>query len=91
MASYDYRCRTCDVRFEVREGYGRLVVGAYAHPAAASGWGIVVVSMQQQYAGHAAQVLALAAEGHLSSVSAPLSSLAAAWQQLCSRCETPKR
>ena len=35
------------------------VVGAYAHPAAASGWGIVVVSMQQQYAGHAAQVLAL--------------------------------
>ena len=35
------------------------VVGAYAHPAAASGWGMVVVSMQQQYAGHAAQVLAL--------------------------------
>jgi UbiD family decarboxylase len=39
------------------------VVGAYAHPAAASGWGIVVVSMQQQYAGHAAQVLALTAQG----------------------------
>lgn len=38
------------------------VVGAYAHPAAASGWGIVVVSLQQQYAGHAAQVLALAAQ-----------------------------
>jgi UbiD family decarboxylase len=38
------------------------VVGAYAHPAAASGWGIVVVSMQQQYAGHAAQVLALTAQ-----------------------------
>jgi UbiD family decarboxylase len=38
------------------------VAGAYAHPAAASGWGIVVVSLQQQYAGHAAQVLALAAQ-----------------------------
>jgi len=38
------------------------VVGAYAHPAAASGWGIVVVSLQQQYPGHAAQVLALAAQ-----------------------------
>lgn len=38
------------------------VVGAYAHPAAASGWGLVVVSLQQKYAGHAAQVLALAAQ-----------------------------
>ena len=38
------------------------VVGAYAHPAAASGWGIVVVSLQQQYPGHASQVLALAAQ-----------------------------
>ena len=38
------------------------VVAAYAHPAAASGWGIVVVSMRQQYAGHAAQVLALTAQ-----------------------------
>jgi len=38
------------------------VIGAYAHPAAASGWGMVVVSMQQQYAGHAAQVLALTAQ-----------------------------
>jgi UbiD family decarboxylase len=38
------------------------VVGAYAHPAAASGWGVIVVSLQQQYAGHAAQVLALAAQ-----------------------------
>jgi UbiD family decarboxylase len=38
------------------------VVGAYAHPAAASGWGIVVVAIQQQYAGHAAQVLALTAQ-----------------------------
>lgn len=36
--------------------------GAYAHPAAASGWGLVVVSLKQQYAGHAAQVLALAAQ-----------------------------
>ena len=38
------------------------VISAYAHPAAASGWGIVVVSLQQLYAGHAAQVLALAAQ-----------------------------
>jgi 4-hydroxy-3-polyprenylbenzoate decarboxylase len=38
------------------------VVGAYAHPAAASGWGMVVVSMQQKYAGHSAQVLSLAAQ-----------------------------
>ena len=38
------------------------VLSAYAHPAAASGWGMVVVSMQQQYAGHAAQVLALTAQ-----------------------------
>ncbi len=38
------------------------VLGAYAHPAAASGWGMVVVSMQQQYAGHVAQVLALTAQ-----------------------------
>jgi UbiD family decarboxylase len=38
------------------------VVSAYAHPAAASGWGMVVVSIQQKYAGHSAQVLALAAQ-----------------------------
>lgn len=38
------------------------VVSAYAHPAAASGWGMVVVSMQQKYPGHSAQVLALAAQ-----------------------------
>src|SRR6476646_11399585 len=38
------------------------VVAAYAHPAAAAGWGMVVVSLQQKYAGHAAQVLALAAQ-----------------------------
>ncbi|MGD9921177.1 MAG: UbiD family decarboxylase [Pseudorhodoplanes sp.] len=38
------------------------VVGAYSHPAAASGWGMVVVSLQQKYAGHSAQVLALAAQ-----------------------------
>jgi len=50
----------------ILDDLGRLgvsgVVGAYAHPAAASGWGIVVVAMQQQYAGHAAQVLALTAQ-----------------------------
>ena len=38
------------------------VTGVYAHPAAASGWGIVVVSLRQLYAGHVAQVLALAAQ-----------------------------
>jgi UbiD family decarboxylase len=38
------------------------VLSAYAHPAAASGWGIVVVALRQQYAGHAAQVLALTAQ-----------------------------
>ena len=38
------------------------VIGAYAHPAAASGWGIVVVSLRQQYPGHASQVLALTAQ-----------------------------
>ena len=38
------------------------VVGAYAHPAAASGWGMAVVAIQQQFAGHAAQVLGLTAQ-----------------------------
>ena len=38
------------------------VCAAYSHPAAASGWGMVVVSLKQQYAGHAAQVLALTAQ-----------------------------
>jgi 4-hydroxy-3-polyprenylbenzoate decarboxylase len=37
------------------------VLSVYAHPAAASGWGMVIVSLTQQYAGHAAQVLALTA------------------------------
>ena len=38
------------------------VVAAYAHPAAASGWGMVVVALRQHYAGHAAQVLGLTAQ-----------------------------
>jgi UbiD family decarboxylase len=38
------------------------VIAAYSHPAAASGWGMVIVSLKQQYAGHAAQVLALTAQ-----------------------------
>ena len=38
------------------------VIAAYTHPAAASGWGMAVVSLRQQYAGHAAQVLALTAQ-----------------------------
>ncbi len=36
--------------------------GAWAVPAGASGFGIVVVSLEQRFAGHAAQVLALAAQ-----------------------------
>lgn len=36
--------------------------GVYAHPAAASGWGMVVVSIKQQFAGHVAQVLSLVAQ-----------------------------
>ncbi len=36
--------------------------GVYAHPAAASGFGLVVVSLEQRYAGHAAQALAFAAQ-----------------------------
>lgn len=38
------------------------IKGVYAHPAAASGWGLVVVSLKQQFAGHVAQVLALVAQ-----------------------------
>ena len=38
------------------------IEGVYAHPAAASGWGMLVVSLRQRYAGHVAQVLALAAQ-----------------------------
>ena len=38
------------------------VRAVYSHPAAASGWGMVIVSLTQQYAGHAAQVLALTAQ-----------------------------
>ncbi|HEX7052866.1 MAG TPA: UbiD family decarboxylase [Burkholderiales bacterium] len=36
--------------------------GVYTHPAAASGWGMAVVSLQQQYAGHVSQVLSLVAQ-----------------------------
>jgi UbiD family decarboxylase len=36
--------------------------GVYTHPAAASGWGMTVVSIEQRYAGHVAQVLALTAQ-----------------------------
>lgn len=36
--------------------------GVYCHPAAASGWGMVAVSLAQLYAGHVAQVLALTAQ-----------------------------
>jgi 4-hydroxy-3-polyprenylbenzoate decarboxylase len=38
------------------------IVGVYAHPAWASGWGMVVVSLRQLYPGHVAQVLGLAAQ-----------------------------
>lgn len=36
--------------------------GVYAHPAASGGYGMTVVSLEQRYAGHAAQTLALAAQ-----------------------------
>jgi len=38
------------------------IKGVYCHPAAAGGWGMTCVSIEQRYAGHAAQVLALAAQ-----------------------------
>ncbi|MBI2317786.1 MAG: UbiD family decarboxylase, partial [Betaproteobacteria bacterium] len=38
------------------------IQGVYAHPAAAGGFGMTVLSMEQRYAGHAAQALALAAQ-----------------------------
>ncbi len=36
--------------------------GVYSHPAAAGGFGMTVISLEQRYAGHAAQALALAAQ-----------------------------
>jgi 4-hydroxy-3-polyprenylbenzoate decarboxylase len=36
--------------------------GVYCHPAAAGGFGMTVISLEQRYAGHAAQALALAAQ-----------------------------
>jgi UbiD family decarboxylase len=38
------------------------IKGIYSHPAAAGGFGMTIVSLEQKYAGHAAQVLALAAQ-----------------------------
>ena len=38
------------------------ICGVYSHPAAAGGWGMTVVSLEQRYAGHAPQALALAAQ-----------------------------
>lgn len=38
------------------------IAGVWTVPAAASGFGMVVVSLEQRYAGHASQVLALAAQ-----------------------------
>ncbi len=36
--------------------------GVYSHPAAAGGFGMTVISLEQRYAGHASQVLSLAAQ-----------------------------
>jgi 4-hydroxy-3-polyprenylbenzoate decarboxylase len=36
--------------------------GVYSHPAAAGGFGMTIISMEQRHAGHAAQALALAAQ-----------------------------
>jgi UbiD family decarboxylase len=38
------------------------ICGVYSHPAAAGGFGMVTISLEQRYAGHAAQALALAAQ-----------------------------
>ena len=38
------------------------IAGVYSHPAAAGGFGMTVISLEQRYAGHAAQVLALTAQ-----------------------------
>jgi 4-hydroxy-3-polyprenylbenzoate decarboxylase len=38
------------------------IQGVYCHPAAAGGWGMTIVSLEQRYAGHAPQALALAAQ-----------------------------
>jgi UbiD family decarboxylase len=38
------------------------IKGVYAHPAAAGGFGMTIVSLEQRYAGHAPQALALAAQ-----------------------------
>jgi len=38
------------------------IQGVFAHPAGAGGFGMTVISLEQRYAGHAAQTLALAAQ-----------------------------
>src|SRR3990170_4258148 len=38
------------------------IQGVYAHPAAAGGFGMTVLALEQRYAGHAAQALALTAQ-----------------------------
>jgi UbiD family decarboxylase len=38
------------------------IAGVYSHPAAAGGFGMTVISLEQRYAGHAAQALALVAQ-----------------------------
>jgi len=38
------------------------IKGVYSHPAAASGWGMVAVAIDQRYPGHVAQVLAATAQ-----------------------------
>lgn len=38
------------------------ITGVYSHPAVAGGFGMTIVAMKQQYAGHASQVLSLAAQ-----------------------------
>lgn len=38
------------------------IKGVYVHPASAGGFGMTIVSLEQRYAGHAPQVLAIAAQ-----------------------------
>ena len=38
------------------------ICGVYSHPAAAGGFGMTIIALEQKHAGHAAQVLSLAAQ-----------------------------
>ncbi len=68
----DYPANECSLLFSIARSariwtdLDRLGVpgikGVYCHPAAAGGFAMTVVALEQRYAGHAAQALALAAQ-----------------------------